>query len=225
MIAGRYEPLEEEGLARDVKLGRVVRIRWIGSTEEVDDPRLSHPAVVRVYDVDEHEGRRFAAIEHVHGLLPLALAAPLPPDTAVYVGLHAARALAAAHELGLVHRGEILVRDDGVPKLSGFRPGEPGEDVHALAEALNDASPALPPLQVATTDELIKRLEEIRPTVATQVLATPLPRRRRVPVVAILVGLAVLVLVVGLIFALRSGGSDTPKEKRQAVPPARSLSG
>jgi len=176
MIAGRYEELDD-GLARDVELGRVVRIRWIASTDEVDDPRISHPSVVRVYDVGEHEGRRFAVIEHIHGLLPLALAGPLPPDTAVYVGLHAARALAAAHALGLVHVGEILVRDDGVPKLAGFRRGEPGPDVRALAEALNDAAPTLPPLHGETTDELIGRLEEIRPTVAKQIL-TPLPQRR-----------------------------------------------
>jgi hypothetical protein len=203
MIAGRYEPLEQEGLARDVELGRVVRIRWVESTDEVDDPRLSHPAVVRVYDVGEHEGRRFVAVEHVHGLLPLALATPVPPDKAVYIGLHATRALAAAHELGLVHRGEILVRDDGVPKLSGFREGEPGEDVRALAEALNDASPALPPLHATTTDELIKELEDIRPTVARQVLQTPPARRRRVPLVAIVLALAALLLVLGLVFALR----------------------
>jgi hypothetical protein len=217
MIAGRYEPLAEEGLARDVELDRIVRIRWIASTDEVDDPRLSHPAVVRVYDVGEHEGRQFAAIEHVHGLLPLALAAPLPPDKAVYIGLHAARALAAAHELGLVHRGEILVRDDNVPKLSGFRPGKPGEDVQALAEALNDASPALPPLQVATTEELIQRLEEIRPTVAREVLTAPLPRRRRPPLIALLVGVALVVLVIGLIFALRRDGRSSPSPKRRAA--------
>jgi hypothetical protein len=222
MIAGRYEPLEEEGLARDTELGRVVRIRWIESTDEVDDPRLSHPAVVRVYDVGEHEGRRFAAVEHVHGMLPLALAAPLAPDTAVYVGLHATRALAAAHDLGLVHRGEILVRDDGVPKLSGFREGEPGEDVRALAEALNDASPALPPLHGATTDELIKELEDIRPTVAREVLQTPLPaRRRRLPLVAVVVAVAVLFLVLGLIFALHDGGS---KKSTGVAPVAHSAS-
>ena len=75
MIAGRYEPLDE-GLARDSELDRVVRIRWIESRDEVDDPRLSDPAVVRVYDIGEHEGRRFAAIEHVDGL-PLSLRAPL----------------------------------------------------------------------------------------------------------------------------------------------------
>jgi len=218
MIAGRYEELDD-GLARDLELGRVVRIRWIDSPDEVDDPRLSHPAVVRVYDVGEHEGRRFAVIEHIHGLLPLALAAPLPPDTAVYVGLHAARALAAAHELGLVHMGEILVRDDGVPKLAGFRRGEPGRDVRVLAEALNDAAPALPPLHSATADALVKELEAIRPTVAEQVL-TPLPRRRPRTLLWIVAVLALLAVAIGLLFAFRRGTSDTSGTAVTPVPHA-----
>jgi hypothetical protein len=215
LIAGRYEELEH-GLARDLELDRVVRIRWIDSTDEVDDPRLSHPAVVRVYDIGEHEQRRFAAIEHVHGLLPLALAAPLAPDKAVYIGTHAARALAAAHDLGLVHAGEILVRDDGVPKLAGFRSGEPGDDVRALAEALNDASPALPQLTATTADGLVKELEDIRPTVATQVL-TPLPRRRSFPWLPVLVALALVVLVVGIVYALRSTNAPKPQQPRVAA--------
>lgn len=213
MIAGRYEPLEN-GLARDVELDRIVRVRWLESRDEVDDPKLSHPSVVRVYDIREHEGRRVAAIEHIDGLLPLALAAPLEQDKAVYIGLHAARALAAAHDLGLVHAGEILVRDDGVPKLSGFRRGEPGADVRALADALNDASPALPPLRATTADELVKELEEIRPTIATQVIATPLepPRRRRSWLVPLLVVLAVAGVAIGIVAALtHGGGNDSPK--------------
>jgi len=211
LIAGRYEELDD-GLARDVELGRVVRIRWIDTPDEVDDPRLSHPAVVRVYDIGEDNGRRFAAIEHVHGLLPLALSAPLPPDKAVYVGTHAARALAAAHALGLVHAGEILVRNDGVPKLAGFRAGEPGADVRALAEALNDAAPALPPLSATTAAGLVKELEDIRPTVATQVL-TPLPTRRSFPLLPTVIALAVVALVVGLVFAFRGGGSAKPRQR------------
>jgi len=214
VIAGRYEPLEN-GLARDVELDRIVRIRWLESRDEVDDPRLSHPSVVRVYDIREHEGRRFAAIEHIDGLLPLALAAPLEQDKAVYIGLHAARALAAAHDLGLVHAGEILVRNDSVPKLSGFRRGEPGADVRALADALNDAAPALPPLRATTADELVKELEAIRPTIATQVIATPLepPRpRRRNWLVPLLVLLAVAGVAIGVVAALTHGtGKDSPK--------------
>jgi hypothetical protein len=219
LIAGRYEPLAD-GLARDVELDRVVRLRWIDSVEEVDDPRLSHPNVVRVFDVGTHEGRRFAAVEHVDGM-PLALAAPLGRAEAIALGIRAARALGAAHELGLVHRGEILVRPDGVPKLSGFRRGEPGEDVRALAAALNDASPELPPLEADTARALERALERAKPAAMTIPLPTlvlpRLPRRRRRLAVA-LAALALAALAVGLVAALAGGGGTRPSK-----PPARTI--
>jgi hypothetical protein len=213
VIAGRYEPLEN-GLARDVELGRVVRLRWLDSQEDVDDPRLSHPNVVRVFDLGEDDGKRFAAVEHVQGL-PLALLAPLPPEQAIPLGIQASRALAAAHDLGLVHAGEILVRDDGVPKLSGFRPGEPGDDVRALAEALNDASPELPPLTAATTTELALQLERARPApAAPTVPLAAVHTRRPIPVVPLLLALAAVALVIGLVAAIGGSGKKTPPRKR-----------
>lgn len=216
MIAGRYEPLAD-GLARDLELGRVVRLRWIGSTDEVDDPRLSHPNVVRVFDVGEHEGKRFAAVEHVQGL-PLALVEPLPVEDAVQLGIQATRALDAAHDLGLVHLGEILVRGDGVPKLAGFRPGTPGPDVRALAEALNDAAPELPPLTAETTTQLALQLERARPKPAAA--TAPLPRvrarRRRIPLPALVVTVAVLALAIGLVAAF--AGSAKPHVVHRLAP-------
>lgn len=215
MIAGRYEPLEN-GLARDVELGRVVRLLWLDAPDDVDDPRLSHPNVVRVFDVGEHEGRAFAAVEHVQGL-PLARVAPLPAEDVVALGVQACRAIAAAHDLGLVHEGEIVVRHDGVPKLSGFRPGEPGRDVRALAAALNAASPALPPLHGTTTTELALELGRARPAppAPTIPFAPVRPERRRVPVVPLLVVAALAALAIGLaaVFAA-GGGTKAPPPKR-----------
>ncbi|MES1247283.1 MAG: hypothetical protein ABUS54_06385 [Actinomycetota bacterium] len=224
MIAGRYEPVGD-GLARDAELGRTVRLRWIESTDDVDDPRLSHPNVVRVFDVGEHDGRRFAAVEHVQGL-PLALVAPLPADDAVQLGIQATRALAAAHDLGLVHEGEILVRGDGVPKLAGFRHGTPGPDVRALAEALNDASPELPPLAAETTTQLALELERARPkAAAATVPLRPVRVRRRPPLAAVLGAVALAALAIGLVAAF-TGGSSPRVERRlapvQPVPPGSS---
>lgn len=217
MIAGRYELLED-GLARDVELGRTVRLRWIESTDEVDDPRLSHPNVVRVFDVGEHDGRAFAAVEHVQGL-PLALVAPLPADDAVQIGIRATRALAAAHDLGLVHMGEVLVRGDRVPKLAGFRRGEPGADVRALAEALNDASPELPPLEAQTTTQLELELERARPKAAAATVPLRAVRvRRRVPLAALLAAAALLALAIGLIAAF--AGSSKPRVVHRVAPVA-----
>jgi hypothetical protein len=217
LIADRYEPLEN-GLARDTELDRIVRIRWIASRTEVDDPRLSDPSVVRVFDIGEHEGRRFAAIEHVDGL-PLALRAPLEVDEAVILGTHAARALVNAHALGLVHAGELIVRDDGVPKLSGFRPGAPGDDVRALAQALNDTSPELPPLHAETPQELVRELRSVRPAAAETVAFVPIaPSRRRVPLSLVFVAVAVLALTVGLIATFDQGSKPKPRPIARVTP-------
>jgi hypothetical protein len=219
VIAGRYEPLEN-GLATDTELGRVVRLRWLAPTDVVDDPRLSHPNVIRVFDIGEAEGRRFAAVEHVQGL-PLALVAPLPGEDAVRVGVQACRALAAAHDLGLVHVGEILVRQDGVPKLAGFRPGEPGDDVQALAEALNDVSPELPPLASRTTTELALQLARARPAVtARTVPLPPVQPRRRAPLVPLLAVLALVAVAIGLVAAFAGGGGEqkTPQPVARVRP-------
>jgi len=227
VIAGRYEPLEN-GLARDVKLDRVVRLRWVESAGEVDDPRLSHPNVVRVFDIGEHDGRRFAAVEHVQGL-PLAMVAPLPAAEAIALGLQAARALAAAHDLGLVHLGEVLVRHDGQPKLAGFRRGEPGPDVRSLAEALNDASPGLPPLTAATTTELARQLERARPlppaaTVPLPPVTAPRRPRRRVPLVPVLVAVAAVALAIGLVAVLQTRSQAPPVTRIAKVAPVRHAS-
>lgn len=220
MIAGRYEPLEN-GLARDTELDRIVRIRWIATRDEVDDPRLSDPSVVRVFDIGEHEGRRFAAIEHVEGL-PLALRAPIELDEAVILGTHAARALVNAHALGLVHAGELVVREDGVPKLSGFRPGAPGDDVRALAQALNATSPDLPPLRAETPQELVRELRAVRPAAAETVPFVPIAAPgRRVRLSLVLVAIAVLALTVGLIATFDHGSKPKvrPIARVTPVPP------
>jgi len=210
LIAGRYEPLEN-GLARDTELGRVVRLRWLADRDVVDDPRLSHPNVVRVFDIGEEDGRRFAAVEHVQGL-PLALVAPLPAEDAVRLGVQACRAIAAAHDFGLVHVGEVLVRADGVPKLAGFRPGEPGADVRALAEALNDVSPELPALTADTTTGLALELDRARPApAAPTVPLTPIAAKRRFPIVPVLVAVAVAALAAGLVLAFRGHGEPAKK--------------
>jgi hypothetical protein len=149
--------------------------------------------------------------------LPLALVAPLPAGDAVQLGIQAARALAAAHDLGLVHMGEILVRGDGVPKLAGFRRGAPGPDVRTLAEALNDASPELPPLTSETAAQLVLELERARPKPAARTVAfTPVRQGRRVVPAAIVGALAVVALAVGLIAAF--GGSSKPRVERRVVP-------
>jgi hypothetical protein len=88
---------------------------------------LSHPNVVRIYDVGREDGIVWLVMELVEGpSLRDVLAAREPLDASVVtaVGEQVARALAAAHERGLVHRdikpANILVASDGTVKVTDF---------------------------------------------------------------------------------------------------------
>jgi Tol biopolymer transport system component len=86
---------------------------------------LDHPNVVAVFDVGEHEGTPFMVMELVSGTsLRALLAASIPVSERVRWLVDVARALAAAHRAGLVHRDikpdNVLVREDGVVKVLDF---------------------------------------------------------------------------------------------------------
>jgi serine/threonine protein kinase len=127
-------------LARDVELDRPVALKRLAENLARDDElharflrearlaaRLAHPNVVRVYDVGEHEGRPFIAMEYVEGETLadlLARRGPLPPDEVAVLGMQICSALEAAHTAGLVHRDvkphNLLLGKDGQLKLGDF---------------------------------------------------------------------------------------------------------
>jgi serine/threonine-protein kinase len=101
--------------------------------------RLQHPNIVTIYDVGREGGSTFIAMEYVEGR---PLAKLLRPDIALtdaqrfLIARQTAEALAHAHERQVVHRdvkpGNILIRSDGVVKVSDFGIGKlltGGEDV------------------------------------------------------------------------------------------------
>src|SRR4051794_27672075 len=99
--------------------------------------RLHHRNAVPVFDVVEHEGQPCLIMQFVPSV-PLSTvlrdAGTLTPAEAAKVGGQIASALAAAHELGIVHRdikpGNILISDDGTAMISDF----------GISHALGDAT-------------------------------------------------------------------------------------
>src|SRR5262245_32611657 len=102
--------------ARQIRTDRVVALKVPGhldletrvrfTSEAQAAARLSHPNIVQVYEVGEHNGRPFLALEYVDGgtLAATLTGAPLPPRAAAALVETLAAAVGVAHTHGVVHR-------------------------------------------------------------------------------------------------------------------------
>ena len=87
---------------------------------------LHHAHIVHIYDVGEHEGAPFFAMEFVEGgsLADHLRGGILPAREIAQLLIPVARALDFAHKNGVVHRdmkpGNILIDSQGVPKVTDF---------------------------------------------------------------------------------------------------------
>jgi eukaryotic-like serine/threonine-protein kinase len=127
-------------VADDDVLGRQVAVKVLGEALADDRraalrlrrearaaARLAHPAIARVLDLGEEDGRPYLVMELLHGeslAARLARAGPLAPAEAVRVVAAAADALDLAHRAGIVHRdvkpGNVFLTGDGEVKLLDF---------------------------------------------------------------------------------------------------------
>ncbi|MGH8774237.1 MAG: protein kinase domain-containing protein, partial [Jiangellaceae bacterium] len=184
MVDGRYRvdaTLARGGMATvyralDTRLDRVVALKVMHPELAVDDEfverfigearsaaRLSHPAVVAVFDQGEDAGSVFLAMEYVEGRTlrrVLRDRGRLSPEHALKLVEPVLAALDAAHTAGIVHRDvkpeNVLVGDDGRVKVADF----------GLARALSDAS-------TATRGLLLGTVNYISPEQALGEAATP----------------------------------------------------
>ncbi|HVF40280.1 MAG TPA: protein kinase [Gemmatimonadaceae bacterium] len=86
---------------------------------------LNHPNIVTIYAIGETENCHFIAMELVKGQTLRQLGKEtVPPRKVARIGAQAARALAVAHEAGIVHRDikpeNVMVREDGYVKVLDF---------------------------------------------------------------------------------------------------------
>ncbi|RKH20331.1 PEGA domain-containing protein [Corallococcus sp. CA047B] len=147
VLAGRYRLERELGrggmatvfLATDLRLSRPVALKRMhpgGGTGRAERFRreaelaasLHHPNVLEVHDYGEDGAHGpFLVCEWVRGEDLRSLAgrlSPVPPEAVMVLGWELARALAAAHARGIVHRDvkpdNVLVAEGGPLKLADF---------------------------------------------------------------------------------------------------------
>jgi len=125
--------------AHDTKLDRVVALKFLPhylTSDPTEKERFYHEAraasallhtnVAVVFEIDEHDGQMFIAMEYVDGktLREILHAETLAMKKVLDIAGQVCDGLAAAHERGIVHRDikseNIMVTSKGQPKITDF---------------------------------------------------------------------------------------------------------
>ena len=162
LVAGRYRLTGRIGRgamgvvwqAHDERLDRTVAVKLLSFVDAMTGTeggradervmrearlaaKLQHPHAIAVHDVVEHEGSPCLVMEYLPSQSLSAVLderGALPADEVARIGAQLADALAAAHDVGIVHRDvkpdNVLIAPDGTVKITDF----------GISKAIGDAT-------------------------------------------------------------------------------------